>query len=98
MMKMNKRFLLAIAVSFPLSVGACATSNTSPLNTGERISQRGGDIGQYGDAWSKGQKDVAQGTKSIEKSIKSLANGEKERAGCAGREADQRRSSGQSKR
>ena len=71
--------LLAIAASLPLVAGACSTSNTG-MDTGERISQRAADIGNYGDAWSDGQKGVKQGQQLVEKSSSRLADAEKDLA------------------
>lgn len=64
--------LLAIAASSMLALGACADNAKSPLTTGERISERGSQIGQYGDAWSAGQEDVVQGERAIQKSNESI--------------------------
>mgnify|MGYP001252019854 CR=1 FL=1 len=64
--------LLAIAASSMLALGACADNANAPLTTGERISERGSQIGQFGDAWSAGQDDVAQGERAIQKSNESI--------------------------
>lgn len=77
---MNKIFLFAAAAAFSLSLGACTSSESGAMNTGERISQRGGDIGEYGQAWSDGQREAEQGGKLVEKSTRSLAEGEKDLA------------------
>lgn len=75
---MKSKSLLTIAGGLSLVLGACSTA--TPISTGERISQRGSDIGTYGADWSKGQSNVAQGRKAIDKSSKRLADGEKELA------------------
>jgi hypothetical protein len=75
---MNKPFLAAIA--FSLMLGACAASDTPAMDAGERISQRGREVGAYGEAWSHGQRDVTRGQRSIEKSTEALADGEKDLA------------------
>ncbi|MBB3034692.1 hypothetical protein [Alteriqipengyuania lutimaris] len=64
--------LLTIAASSLLAVGACANNSNAPLTTGERISERGSQIGQYGDAWSAGQDDVVQGERAIQKSNETI--------------------------
>lgn len=63
---------LAITASAIFALGACTDNANAPLTTGERISERGSQIGQYGDAWSAGQEDVAQGERVIEKSNESI--------------------------
>jgi len=72
---MNK-LIISIAV-FTLFAGACSTSPHS-LNAGERISQRGGSIGEFGDAWSSGQKGVRDGEKLVGKSSDNLAEAERD--------------------
>lgn len=69
--------VLATSLSIIVCLSACASSEGRPMNTGERISQRGGDIGQYGQAWSDGQSDVTRGQRSVEASGRQLADGEK---------------------
>ena len=70
---------LAFALSLPWSLGACA-SNTAPKDTGQRLSERGSEIGAYGTAWSDGNKNVQKGQQSVEKSTRSLAEGERDLA------------------
>lgn len=48
-----------------VALGACADNANAPLTIGERISERGSQIGQYGEAWSAGQDDVMQGERAI---------------------------------
>jgi len=72
---MNKQLLLALAATSALSLGACASTN-SPMSTGERISQRGGQISGYGDEWSSGKRNLEQGQKMIEKASKDIAKAE----------------------
>ena len=67
----------AIAATSALCLSACAGSSNAPMDTGERISQRGGQISNYGDAWSAGRKDVAQGEQMVEKSGKNAADAQK---------------------
>ena len=74
----NSRGVVSAALAFSLlSLGACATDGRS-RDTGERLSDRGKEIGAYGTAWSEGQKDVKNGEKIVEKSNRSLANGERD--------------------
>ncbi|MCZ8369790.1 MAG: hypothetical protein O9293_07480 [Porphyrobacter sp.] len=68
--------LIAIAAVTSLVVSGC--SSTNPMTTGDRISQRGGVISDFGDSWSQGENDVEQGRKSVAKSAKRLADGEKD--------------------
>src|SRR5690606_33534460 len=77
---MKRSILIGLAVALPLSLGACAASNSGTLDAGERLSQRGDVIGAYGKAWSDGQKNVVQGQRTIEKSSRSLAEGERDLA------------------
>ena len=76
---MKKTLFLATVVTFPLLSAACA-SNAGPMDAGERMSQRGDDIGAYGAAWSDGQKDVAKGQESVAKSANSIAEAERDLA------------------
>ena len=64
--------LLALAASSLLALGACTDNANAPLTTGERISERGSQIGRYGEAWSAGQDDVVQGERAIQKSNESI--------------------------
>jgi hypothetical protein len=70
---MKTPFLLLATVPLALFATACASSNTG-FNTGERISQRGDDIGAYGAAWADGNKDVKEGEQLIRKSDSKLAD------------------------
>jgi septal ring factor EnvC (AmiA/AmiB activator) len=76
---MKKSLLLATAVTFSFLSAACASS-PAPMDAGERMSQRGDDIGAYGTAWSDGQKDVAKGQESVAESTKSIAEAERDLA------------------
>jgi len=89
-----KLALVTIAASLPLLAGACSTSNTG-MDTGERISQRGGEIGGYGEAWSDGQKDVKQGQQLVEKSSSTLADAEEDLASARERVARAERQIGE---
>lgn len=72
---MRKPFTFTIIAGFTLALGACAGS---PMTTGDRISQRGGDIAGFGADWTKGRNDVAEGQKTVARSAKSIADGEKD--------------------
>ena len=76
---MKKSLLLTTAITFSFLAAAC-TSSSGPMDAGERMSQRGDDIGAYGTAWSDGQKDVAKGQESVAKSTKSIAEAERDLA------------------
>lgn len=75
---MKKIPFFAIAATSALWLSACAGSTNSPMDTGDRISQRGGQISDYGDAWSAGQQDVKRGAQMVEKSGKSSAHAQKQ--------------------
>lgn len=75
---MSKFLLFAITATSPLFLGACSTA--PPMDTGQRISQRGGVIGDYGKAWSDGQGEVRQGQRMVEKGNKQSVDGEKQLA------------------
>ena len=66
-----------VAIALLLSLGACATDNAS-RNTGDRLSDRGNEIGAYGTAWSEGQDNVQEAEKAIEKSDRNRAEGERD--------------------
>ncbi len=69
-----------------IGLAACAGSASSSMNTGQRISDRGASITQYGDAWTSGRKDVRDGEKLIAKSTDQIADARKKLAKA---EADQ---------
>jgi septal ring factor EnvC (AmiA/AmiB activator) len=81
---MNKFTIISATALFTLTLGACAGSGS--MNAGERISERGGEITQYGDAWSSGNKEVRNGQRMIDKSNKQIADARKKLANA---EADQ---------
>ena len=76
---MKKTLIFVAAASISFLSAACA-SNAGPMDAGERMSQRGDDIGAYGAAWSDGQKDVAKGQESVAKSANSIAEAERDLA------------------
>jgi septal ring factor EnvC (AmiA/AmiB activator) len=76
---MKKSLLLATVTAISFLSAACA-SNAGPMDAGERMSQRGDDIGTYGSSWSDGQKSVAQGQESVAKSTISIAEAERDLA------------------
>lgn len=76
---MNKQILLGVTAIAVMSLSACA-GDSSPMSTGERISERGGQISGYGDEWSTGRHNLEQGQNMIEKGSKDAAKGEVELA------------------
>jgi len=76
---MKMPLLITTAASLALLLGACSTGNTG-AEAGERISQRATEIGDYGSAWSDGQKNVKEGQQLVEKSGSRLADAEKDLA------------------
>lgn len=83
---MNRFYQIPAFVLMALGVAACAGSGSSSMNAGERISQRGGEITQYGDTWQSGKKSVRDGEKLDAKSTKQIADARKRLARA---EADQ---------
>lgn len=77
--------ILAFA-ALTVGLAACAGSGSSSLSPGERISQRGNAITQYGDDWSAGNKSVRDGEKLNAKSTNQIADARKNLAKA---EADQ---------
>ncbi|CDO38344.1 hypothetical protein [Novosphingobium sp. KN65.2] len=77
---MNRYTFTALTAGLVLSLSGCAATQSSDMNTGERISQRGGEITDYGDAWSAGQKDAKLGQRMIDKSAKSSDSARKQLA------------------
>lgn len=73
---MNKFMCAAIIAIFPI-FGACSSTTSSPMDAGQRISQRGNQISGYGESWTAGQQASAKGSRMIEKSSKDTAEGEK---------------------
>jgi septal ring factor EnvC (AmiA/AmiB activator) len=80
--------LIEIAAFAVVTVGlaACAGSASSSMNAGQRISDRGDTITQFGDAWTAGKKDVRDGEKLIAKSTDRITDARKKLAKA---EADQ---------
>lgn len=83
---MNKFTPLAASAAFALMLAACAGSSASPTTAGERITQRGDTITEYGDAWTSGNKDVRNGERLLSKSTDQIADARKKLAKA---EADQ---------
>ena len=73
-------------VLLTLGLAACAGPDTSQMNAGERITERGGEITQYGDDWTSGNKEVRDGEKLIARSTSQITNARKKLAKA---EADQ---------
>ena len=83
---MNRFTEISAFALLTLGVAACAGSASSSMNAGERISERGGEITQYGDAWTSGNKSVRDGEKLAAKSAKQIDDARKKLAKA---EADQ---------
>lgn len=69
-----------------IGLAACAGSASSSMNAGQRISDRGDAITQYGDDWTAGKKSVRDGEKLVTKSADQIADARKKLAKA---EADQ---------
>lgn len=83
---MNRFTEIAAFALLTIGLAACAGSASSSMNAGQRISERGGAIAQYGDAWSAGNKSVREGEKLNAKSTDRIADARKKLARA---EADQ---------
>jgi hypothetical protein len=86
---MNKFIFAATTAVLALGLSACAGSGSSSMNAGERITQRGGAIAQYGDSWTSGNKAVRDGERLGQKSASAIADAQKklDRAAAAQRKA-----------
>lgn len=74
---MNKFAQISAFSMFTIGLAACAGSAGSSMNTGQRLSARGGEITQYGDEWSAGNKSVRDGEKLGVKSADNIASARK---------------------
>lgn len=74
---MNKFTKIAAFAALTIGLAACAGSASSSMNTGQRISDRGDTITQYGDDWSAGRKSVRDGEKLASKSADRIADARK---------------------
>lgn len=86
---MNKFTEISAFALFTMGLAACAGSASSSMNAGQRISERGGAITQYGDDWSAGNKSVREGRKLAAKSSDQISDARKKLAKA---EADQAKS------
>lgn len=77
---MNKFTEISAFALLTVGLAACAGSASSSMNAGERISARGGEIAQFGDAWMSGNKDVRNGEKMIAKSNDQIVDARKQLA------------------
>jgi septal ring factor EnvC (AmiA/AmiB activator) len=77
---MTKFTALAASATLALALSACAGSYGSGPTAGERITQRGDVITQYGDAWTSGSKDVRDGERILAKSSDQIADARKKLA------------------
>jgi len=69
-------FRATLMVSALLVLGACA-GGSQPLDTGQRMANRGTDISARGSAWADGQKSVQKGQEMVRKSGEKITDGEK---------------------
>lgn len=74
---MNKFIFASTAAILALGLSACAGSGSPSMNSGERITQRGGQITQYGDTWTSGDKAVRDGERLSQKSASTIASAQK---------------------
>lgn len=74
-MKINRSCNAALLALLGLS--ACAGSSDEAQDVGQRISERGGEIAQYGASWSAGQKDVDRGQRLAKASDDDLGKAQK---------------------
>ncbi|RNJ63841.1 MAG: hypothetical protein EDM03_05605 [Porphyrobacter sp. IPPAS B-1204] len=74
---MNKFTEIATFAVMTIGLAACAGSASSSMNAGQRISERGDAITQYGDDWSAGKKSVRDGEKLAAKSSDQIADARK---------------------
>ncbi|WP_158511839.1 hypothetical protein [Novosphingobium sp. PP1Y] len=77
---MKRHTLTTMTAGIILCLSGCAATQTSEMNTGERISQRGGQISHYGESWSAGQKDAKLGQRMVDKSNRSSDSARKQLA------------------
>jgi hypothetical protein len=83
---MNKFLTLTACGTLALAVGACAGAYDASPTAGERITERGNVIGQYGEAWTSGNKDVREGQRILDKTTDQITDARK---ALAKAEADQ---------
>jgi septal ring factor EnvC (AmiA/AmiB activator) len=86
---MNRLTEISAFALLTIGLAACAGSASSSMNAGQRISERGDAITQYGDEWSAGNKSVREGQKLAAKSSDQIADARKKLAKA---EDDQARS------
>lgn len=86
---MNRLTEISAFALLTIGLAACAGSASSSMNAGQRISERGDAITQYGDEWSAGNKSVREGQKLATKSSDQIADARKKLAKA---EDDQARS------
>ena len=72
-----KRYLFpSVVAPALLLISACSSEEPTPMDAGQRMSQRGDEIGEYGAAWSAGQQEVERGKRTVEKSNSNLVAAE----------------------
>lgn len=83
---MNKFIQISAFAALTIGLSACVGSGGASMNTGQRLTERGGQITHYGDEWSAGNKFVRDGKKLNAKSADRIADARKKLAKA---EADQ---------
>jgi len=71
---MNKVLISATSAMLALGLSACSGYGSPSPSAGERLSQRGGEITQFGDTWSSANKAVRDGERLDAKSAKTIAD------------------------
>ena len=71
---MNKLLFSATSAMLALGLSACAGYGSPSPSAGERITQRGGQIAQYGDTWTSANKAVRDGERLDRKSAETIAD------------------------
>ena len=77
---MNRFTEIAAFALLTVGLAACAGSASSSMNAGQRISERGDAITQYGDEWTAGNRSVRDGEKLAAKSSGQIADARKKLA------------------
>ena len=85
---MNKFVITATSAVLVLGLSACGGYGNPSPNAGERLTQRGGQITQYGDTWTSANKAVRDGERLDRKSAETIADARKKLDDAA---ADQRK-------
>jgi chromosome segregation ATPase len=71
---MNKLLFTATSAMLALGLSACSGYGSPSASAGERISERGGQITQYGDTWTSASKAVRDGERLDRESADTIAD------------------------